>query len=122
MTDETKTNLNEETIQKLQDMRRANAAIGACVEILRENRINQGSIPSGSSVFIYLDPNQEAGLLFAIEACTKKISYEFDYYLEELGVYWLDEFSPKLNRQAEAADALQNGDITFDEFESRVNH
>ena len=43
----TKTNPDEETIRRLQDMRRANEAIFACVQILSENRINQGSIPSG---------------------------------------------------------------------------
>ena len=103
-------------------MRRANAAIGACVEILNEHGCNSGSVPNGRCVFIRLDPNQEAGLIYAIEACTKKISDEFDNYLEELGVYWLDEFCPNLNRQAEAADELYNGEITFDEFELRVNH
>lgn len=122
MTDETKTHLDEETIQKLQDMRRANTAISACVEILNEHGSNAGSIPSGPSVFIRLDPNQEAGLLYAIEACTNRIRDEFDNYLEELGVYWQDEFSPDLNRQAQAVDELHNGEITFAEFESRVNH
>ena len=122
MTDETKTILNEETIQILQEIRRANTAIGACVDILNENRINQGSIPDEPSVFILLDPNQEAGLLYAIEACSNRIRREFDDYLEELGVYWQDVFSPDLNRQARAADALQKGEITFNEFESTVNH
>ena len=114
--------LDEQTIQMLQDMRRANAAIGACAEILSEHISNAGSLPGSPSVFIRLDPNQEAGLIFAIEACSNKIRREFDDYLEELGVYWLDEFSPDINRQVQAVDELQNGKITFDEFESRVNH
>ncbi len=122
MTDKTKTHLSEETIQGLQDMRRANTAIGACAEILSEHISNAGSIPSGPSVFIRLGPNQEAGLIYAIEACSNRIRREFDDYLEELGVYWQDEFSPDINRQARAADELQKGEITFNEFESRVNH
>ena len=117
-----KTQFDEETIRTLQDMRRANAAIGACAEILSEHISNAGSLPGSPSVFIRLDPNQEVGLIFAIEACSNRIRREFDDYLEELGVYWQDEFSPDLNRQAQAVDELQNGKITFDEFESRVNH
>ncbi len=122
MTDEAKTKLDEETIRRLQNIRRANEAICACVEILNEHGSNQGSIPSGPSVFIRLDANQEAGLIYAIEACATRIRREFDNNLEELGVNWSEEFSPDLNRQAEAADELYNGEITFDEFESRVNH
>jgi len=122
MTESTKTNLDEETIRRLQDIRRANEAIRACVQILCEHCSNDGSIPSGPSVFIRLGPNQEMGLNFAIEACSKHIKSEFDDYLEELGVFWSEEFSPDLNRQVQAVDELHNGEITFDEFESRVNH
>ncbi len=122
MTDETKTNLTDETIRRLQDMRRANEAICACVEILNEHGSNDGSIPTGPSVFVRLDPNQEMGLNFAIEACSRHIKNEFDDYLEELGVFWSEDFSPDLNRQAQAVDALHNGEITFDEFESRLSH
>ena len=115
------TRLRKETIRRLQNMRRANEAIGACVEILNEHGANSGSIPGGPRVFIRLDPSQEAGLIFAIEICQKKVQNEFDDYFEELGVNWLDEFSPKLNRRAEAADELQNGEITFAEFEKRAS-
>jgi len=122
MTDSTKTNFDEETIRRLQEIRRANEAIVTCAEILCEHGSNDGSIPSGPSVFIRLDPNQVMGLNFAIEACSRHIKSEFDDHLEELGVFWSKEFSPELNRQAEAVDELHNGEITFDEFESRVNH
>ena len=115
------TRLSKETIRRLQDMRRANEAIGACVEILNEHGANGGSIPGGPSVFIRLDPSQEVGLIFAIEICQKKVQNEFDDYFEELGVDWLDEFSPDLNRQAQAADELQNSEITFAEFEKRAS-
>ena len=106
MSESTKSILDEETIRRLQEIRRANEAIVTCAEILCEHGSNDGSIPTGPSVFIRLGPNQEAGLIYAIEACTKKISNEFDDYLEELGVYWQDEFSPDLNRQAQAVDDL----------------
>jgi hypothetical protein len=120
MSNSTKTNLDEESIRRLQDIRRANEAIFACVQILSENRINQGSIPSGPSIFIRLDPNQEAGLNFAIEACSRHIKSEFDDYLEELGVYWSEEFSPRLNRQAQAVHDLDNGEISFSEFKKNT--
>ena len=120
MTESTDTKLEEETIRRLQDMRRANEAICACVQILNDHGSNDGSIPSGASVFVRLDPNQVMGLNFAIEACSRHIKSEFDDFLEELGVYWLDEFSPDLNRQAEAVYELHNGEITFADFEKRV--
>ena len=122
MSESTKTILDEETIRILQGMRRANEAIVTCAAILNEHGSNDGSIPSGPCVFIRLDPNQEMGLHFAIEACSRQIKNEFDGPLEDLGVYWNDDFSPDLNRQAEAVHELHNGEITFDEFESRVNH
>ncbi len=120
MTESTKTNLDEETIRRLQDMRRANEAIATCAEVLCEHGANDGSIPTGPCVFVRLDPNQEMGLNFAIEACSRHIKSEFDDYLEELGVFWSEEFSPDLNRQAEAVSELRNGDITYAEFEKRV--
>ncbi len=122
MSEPTKSILDEETIRRLQEIRRANEAIVTCAEILCEHGSNDGSIPTGPSVFIRLGPNQVMGLNFAIEACSRHIKSEFDDHLEELGVNWSEEFSPDLNRQAEAADELYNGEITFDEFELRVNH
>ena len=44
--------LDEKTIQKLQEIRRANEAIKACAEILNEHGANDGSIPAGPRVFI----------------------------------------------------------------------
>jgi len=117
-----KTQFDEETIQKLQEIRRANEAIKACAEILNEHGSNSGSIPAGPSVFIRVNPAQVMGLTFAIEACARKIAAEMNSYFEDLGVNWLDDFSPKLNREAQAVDELHNGEITFDEFESRVSH
>ena len=113
---------DDQTIQKLQEIRRANEAIKACADILNEHGSNSGSIPGGPSVFIRVNAAQEMGLIFAIEACARKIADEMDSYFEDLGVNWLDDFSAKLNREAQAVDELHNGEITFDEFESRVSH
>jgi len=63
--------LDELTVQKLQEIRRANEAIKACAEILNEHGSNDG-IPAGPRVFIRFEPNQVMGLTFAIEACANK--------------------------------------------------
>ena len=112
---------DEKTIQKLQEIRRANEAIKTCAESLNEHGSNEG-LPTGPCVFIRLEASQEMGLTFAIEACAKKIAEEMNTYFEDLGVYWLDDICPEVTAQAQAADKLQKGEITFDEFESRVNH
>ena len=109
------------TIEKLQEIRRANEAIKSCTEILNENGANQGSVPAGPAVFIRIRPNQQAGLIFAIEACARKISDEMDSYFEDRGVCWMDEFSPDVNREAEAAQDLHSGEVTYAEFEKRVS-
>ena len=118
--DKSETHLSEDTIQRLQNMRRANAAIIGCIEILNEDDINSGSIPGGASVFIRLEPQQQMGLAFAIEACAREIAREFDGHLEDLGVYWSDAICPKVTAKAQAADDLQNERITFAEFEERI--
>ena len=112
---------DEETIQKLQEIRRANQAIKSCAEILNENLANEASVPAGPAVFIRIGPSQEAGLIFAIEACARKISDEMDSYFEDRGVCWMDEFSPDVNREAEAAQDLHSGEVTYAEFEKRVS-
>jgi len=43
--DKSETHLNQKTIRKLQDIRRANAAIQACVEILYKNVVNRAFLP-----------------------------------------------------------------------------
>ncbi len=43
--DKSETHLNQKTIRKLQDIRRANAAIQACVEILYQNDVNRAFLP-----------------------------------------------------------------------------
>ena len=89
---------------------------------MNEDGVNEPSIPGGPQVFIRLEPHQEMGLHYAIEACSRDIARIFDGHLEGLGVEWLDDICPKVTNEAQAVADLQSGEITFDEFESRVNH
>ncbi len=61
------------------------------------------------------------GLLFAIEACARTISDEFDNHLEDnFDVYWLDEVCPEVTAEAQACAEMLSGDITYAEFEKRA--
>ena len=111
---------DERTIQKLQEIRRANEAIKACAEILNEHGSNDG-IPAGPRVFIRFEASQVMGLTFAIEACANKIADEMNSYFEELGVNWSDDICPKVTEEAQAHAEMQSGDITYAEFEKRVS-
>ena len=121
LNDKPKTQLNEKTIWMLQQVRRANSAITGCIEILNEDGVNEPSIPSGPSVFIRLEPHQEMGLHYAIEACSRDIARIFNEHLEDLGVEWLDDICPKVTNEAHAHAEMQSGDITYAEFEKRVS-
>ena len=120
--DDRDSELKKGTISQLQEIRRANSGIRSCVEILNENSINTGSVPGEPCVWIRLNPDQAGGLLYAIEACSERISDLFDSELENLGVNWQDDFMPELSAEAKALADLHNGETTFEEFESRVNH
>ena len=62
------------------------------------------------------------GLHYAIEACSRDIAETFDEHLEDIGVEWLDDICPKVTEEAQAYAEMQSGEISFDEFESRVDH
>ncbi len=119
--DKTETHLNEETIRKLQQIRRANAGIIGCIEILNEDGVNEGSSPGGPGVFIRLEVNQKMGLNYAIEACSRDIARIFNGRLEEIGVNWLDEICPEVTEDAQQIAALQNGEISFSEFKKNLD-
>ena len=121
LNDKPKTQLSEKTIWMLQQVRRANSAIIGCIEILNEDGVNEPSVPSGPSVFIRLEPHQEMGLHYAIEACSRDIARIFNEHLEDLGVEWLDDICPKVTNEAQAHAEMQSGDITYAEFEKRVS-
>ena len=122
LNDKPESRLSEKTIWMLQQVRRANAGIIGCIEILNEDGINEPSIPGNPEVFIRLESRQRMGLEFAIEACSRDIARIFDDHLEDLGVEWLDDICPKVTKEAQAVAEMQSGDITYAEFESRANH
>ncbi len=119
--DDRDSELKKGTISQLQQIRRANAGIRSCIEILNEHSINNGSVPGEPCVWIRLDPDQEGGLFYAIEACSERISDIFDTDLEKLGVNWQDDFMPELSTEAKASAEMHRGDITYAEYEKRVN-
>jgi len=120
LNDKPESQLSEKTIYLLQNVRRANAAILGCIEVLNEDGINEGSIPGGAKVFIRLEVHQKMGLAFAVEACSRYIAEVFDDHLENLGVDWLDEICPKVTQEAQANAQMRNGDIAFAEYEQRT--
>jgi len=121
MTSTQSTVLKEGTIRKLRQMRRANQGIRSCIEVLNEHIINKGSMPGDPCVWIRLNAEQEGGLLYAIEACSQRISNIFDTDIEDLGVYWQDDFMPEISAEAKAHAEMTRGDITFAEFEKRLS-
>jgi len=61
------------------------------------------------------------GLHYAIEACSRDIARTFDEHLEEIGVNWLDEICPKVTEEAQARAEMRSGDITYVEYQKRVD-
>ena len=111
------TQLSEQTISLLQNVRRANAAIMGCIEILNEDSANEPSMPDVPGVFIRLEGHQKMGLEYAIEACSRDIARTFDEHLEQLGVGWLDDIRPEVT-----AESQDNERITPEALEQRVDH
>ncbi len=112
--------LDEATVSMLQTIRRANSGIKGCVEILNEHGSNGGSLPVSIGPWICLAPNQEMGLLLAIEACSRRISDLFDGPFEDMGVNWNDDWMPDLGREAEAVNQLTRHEIDFDQFKEKM--
>lgn len=61
------------------------------------------------------------GLHYAIEACSRDIARTFDEHLEEIGVNWLDEICPTVTEEAQARAEMQSGEITYAEYQKRVD-
>ncbi len=119
--DKPESQLSEKTIWMLQQVRRANAAIIGCIEILNEDGVNEACAASNPGVFIRLETHQATGLHYAIEACSRDIARIFDEHIEEIGVEWLDEIRPKETEEAQAYAEMQSGDITYAEYQKRVD-
>jgi len=121
LNDKPKSQLSEKTIWMLQNMRRANAAIIGCIEILNEHGVNKECGADNPGVFIQLEVHQQMGLHYAIETCSRDIARIFDEHLEEIGVNWLDEICPKVTEEAQAHAKMLSGEITYAEYEKRVD-
>ena len=121
LNDKPETQLSEKTIWMLQQVRRANAAIIGCIEILNEDGVNEPSSPGVPGVFIRLEVHQAMGLHYAIEACSRDIARIFDKHLEDIGVEWLDEICPKVTEEAQAHAKMLSGEITYAEYQKRVD-
>ena len=121
-TDKSETHLNEKTIRLLQKVRRANEAILGCIQVLREDGVNEACCASVPGVFIRLEANQRAGLEFAVETCAEAAASVFDEHLEDLGVHWTEEICPEVTATARAVDDLKHGRNTFKELEQEISH
>jgi len=121
LNDKPESQLSEKTIWMLQQVRRANSAIMGCIEILNEHGVNKDCGASNPGVFIQLEVHQEIGLHYAIDTCSRDIARIFDEHLEEIGVEWLDEICPKVTAEAKAHAEMLNGDITYAEYEKKLD-
>lgn len=64
--------------ESIEDIRLANHAIRACVRLLAEDSINNGSQAEGPVPFIRFDIETQFGLMLAVDACSKSISRQID--------------------------------------------
>ncbi len=118
--DKPESRLSEKTIWMLQQVRRANAGIIGCIEILNEESVNKDCAPGGAAVFIRLEVHQKMGLEYAIEACSRDIARIFDEHLAGIGVDWLDEIRPEVTKEAQLVAELQAGTISFEEYQRKA--
>ena len=112
---------DDRTIEELQRIRRANSAVLGCAQILNEHNSHDGSIPGSLGVFLRLEAQQAGSLVFAIEACSQVVDDLFESYFDPRGVAWDEEHLPDIRREAEAHAAMQAGEISYPEFEKRVD-
>ena len=70
--------LPEDLKESIEDIRLANHAIRACVRLLAEDSINNGSQADGPVPFIKFDIETHFGLMLAVDACSKSISRHID--------------------------------------------
>ncbi len=70
--------LPEDLTESIEDIRLANHAIRACIRLLREDSINNGSQADGPVPFIKFDIETQFGLMLAVDACSKTISRHID--------------------------------------------
>ncbi len=73
----------EDLKESVEDIRRANHGIRACVRLLAEDRSNDGSMADGPVPFISFDCETQVGLMFALQVCSQTISARLDDLEEE---------------------------------------
>ena len=111
--------LTQDELSDLRAIRRSSMAILTCAEIINEHHANEGSLPSGSRVFIALNVEQVSGLCYAMEACASRITNIFDETTLE-GVGFQDDISPSVTKEAQLHSELVAGTISFGEFQKRA--
>ena len=77
MSEKTK-DIPDDLREGIEDIRRANHGIRACVRLLAEDSLNHGSQADGPVPFIKFDIETQFGLMLAVDACSKTISRHID--------------------------------------------
>jgi len=62
----------------IEDVRLANHGIRACIRLIAEDSINNGSQAGGSTPFIKFDIETQFGLMLAVQVCSQTISDRLD--------------------------------------------
>ena len=73
MSEKTK-DIPDDLREGIEDIRRANHGIRACIRLLAEDSINQGSQADGPVPFIRFDIETQFGLMLALQVCSQTIS------------------------------------------------
>jgi len=71
---DTEKKLPEDLKEGIEDIRLANHDIRACVRLLAEDSINNGSQAGGPTPFIRFDNETQYGLMLAVQVCSQTIS------------------------------------------------
>ena len=82
MSEKTK-DIPQDLREGIEDIRRANHGIRACVRLLAEDSTNQGSQADGPIPFIRFDIETQYGLMLAVQTCSRTISARLDDLEEE---------------------------------------
>ncbi len=80
---DTEKKLPEDLKEGIEDIRLANHAIRACVRLLAEDSINNGSQAGGPTPFIWFDNETQYGLMLAVQVCSQTIGARLDDLEEE---------------------------------------
>ena len=82
MGEETK-DIPQDLKEGIEDVRLANHGIRACIRLLAEDSIHQGSQADGPVPFIRFDIETQYGLMMAVQVCSQTISKRLDDLEEE---------------------------------------